>query len=184
MDDRLLHLRDPHVLPLTTLIEKMRARNINVPHIDPRDGGIKAQVLIFLETPGPKAVNGFVSRDNDDPTARNFKNTCEGVGLCRELTALWNVVPQCLSIPTKSMNPKHVDIRNAIDDTRRFIAEFGGLRAIVFCGGSAKYSRTQLKLDHDGQFSTYHTGNRAYHRYRHHIRETFRAVAKLTQKST
>jgi hypothetical protein len=183
MDDRLLHLRDSHVLPLTILIEKMRDRG-KVPHIDPRDGGIKAQVLIFLETPGPKAVNGFVSRDNDDPTARNFKNICEEVGLCREVTALWNVVPQCLSTPTKSVNPKRADIRAAIDDTRRFIAEFKGLRAIVFCGGSAKYSRAQLNLDHNGQFSTYHTGDRAYHRYYHQIRETFTAVTELTQKSS
>jgi hypothetical protein len=46
-----------------------------------------------------------------------------------------------------------------------------------------KIFEAQLNLDHNGQFSTYHTGNRAYHRYYHHIRETFTAVTELTQKS-
>lgn len=182
MDDRHLRLSEPHVLRLAKLIEGIRRRGCDVPDIDPNDGGTHAKVLFFLETPGPRAVNGFVSRDNDDPTARNFKNLCEQVGLRREVTALWNVVPQCLSTPMQNVNPSRENIRGAIDDTRRFIAEFHDLRAIVFCGKSAKYSKALLNLEHEGQFSTYHTGNRAS-RYRPHVRDTFRVVAELIRAS-
>ena len=106
---------------------------------------------------------------------------CEEVGLRREETALWNVVPYCLSSPTISVNPNRADIRDAIKDTRRFIAQFTSLCSIVFCGNSAQYSRAQLNLDQRGQLSTYHTGNKAYYRYNLHIRETFKTAAELTR---
>ena len=170
MDDTLLHLRDPHVLPLTILIERMRDRCIKVPHIDPRDGGITAQAIIFLETPGPQAKNGFVSRDNDDPTAQNFNKVCKCSGIDRKITALWNVVPQCLSA-----RPTDSQIRDAIPDTAQFIQSFVALKAIVFCGGSAKYAMKRLTLGSLKVFPTYHTGRKAFNRPRlqNHIRSTF-----------
>lgn len=55
---------EPHVLPFTKLVDSMRSRGLATPDVDPNDGGINAKVLFFLETPGHKAVNGLVSRDN------------------------------------------------------------------------------------------------------------------------
>src|SRR5262245_33198532 len=65
LDTREDRLNDPHVRPLMELVRYLRSRGLDVPNVDPNDGGVNAQVLILLETPGPKAVaSRFVSRDN------------------------------------------------------------------------------------------------------------------------
>jgi hypothetical protein len=73
LDTREDRLNDPHVRALMDLVRDLRSRGLDVPNVDPNDGGVNAQVLILLETPGPKAVaSRFVSRDNPDPSARNL----------------------------------------------------------------------------------------------------------------
>lgn len=139
-----LNRYEPHIAPLSQLIDKMRERPLSVPDVDRNDAGVNAKILFFLETPGPQAVNGVVSRNNSDPTARNFKAMCELVGLSYSTTALWNVVPYCLSTKDRSINPTHLHIRASLGDTLEFIECFQGLRAIVFCGASAKYAMAQL----------------------------------------
>jgi len=37
--------------------------------------------------------SGFISRDNPDPSARNFRALLAGAGIPREKTVLWNIVP-------------------------------------------------------------------------------------------
>jgi hypothetical protein len=61
LNERHAHVNDPHVLGLTSLVGRLRARGLNVPNVDPNDGGINASILFLFETPGPKAVGGFVS---------------------------------------------------------------------------------------------------------------------------
>jgi len=75
----------PHMLPLRDFVESLRNEmgpEYEIPHFDPLDGGINAQVLFLLEAPGSKAVaSGFVSRHNPDETAKNFfepdRQTCQ-----------------------------------------------------------------------------------------------------------
>jgi hypothetical protein len=177
-DDCLRRL-EPHILPLTKLVDSLRSSGLDTPDVDPNNGGINAKVLFFLETPGPKAVNGLVSRDNLDPTARNFKSACDEVGLAREIMALWNVVPQCLSTPERSVNPTRAQIKAALPATLDFIGRFHNLRVIVFCGVSARYAMKKLDTGSVKKLGTYHTGNRAFHRFREHIRETFKAASEL-----
>ena len=56
---------------------------------DPRDGGIRAQALFLFEKPGPKAnASGFISRDNDDPTAENIFRFMNQAGIPRKKTCL------------------------------------------------------------------------------------------------
>ena len=58
------------------------------------DGGAAARVLFVLEKPGPGIVpGGFVSRDNDTPTAAAIHAFMHQAGLPREQTVLWNLVP-------------------------------------------------------------------------------------------
>src|SRR5437868_1810926 len=76
-------LHEPHVAPLTAFVERLRARHgggDSVPWFDPTEAGVNARILALLEAPGPKATgtegprpkskgSGFISCDNDDPTA-------------------------------------------------------------------------------------------------------------------
>src|SRR5690348_5073585 len=66
----------PHVAKLTAYTAELRRDGKEVPEFDPLDGGTNAQVLFLFEKPGPMTAesgirtgSGFISRDNDDPTA-------------------------------------------------------------------------------------------------------------------
>jgi uracil-DNA glycosylase len=67
---RAAKLTEPHVAPLTAFVEALRAEmgpGVGLPHFDPLDGGVEAEVLYLLEAPGPRAVeSGFISRNNPD----------------------------------------------------------------------------------------------------------------------
>ena len=91
----------PHAAPLAAYATRLRAAgpdvrpsSSQVPDFDPMDGGILARVLFVLEKPGPGIVpGGFVSRDNDTPTAQAIHAFMHQAGLPREQTVLWNLVP-------------------------------------------------------------------------------------------
>lgn len=95
-------LSAPHVVPLAAYAARLRLRpGTEVPDFDPLDGGIAASVLFLLEKPGPTAAaarakrtgSGFVSRDNDTPTAEAIHRFMLVAGLPRQETVIWNMVP-------------------------------------------------------------------------------------------
>ena len=93
----------PHVLPLTVYAEELRRRGLgDVPDFDPLDGGINARALFLFEKPGPmtdanrsgkRHGSGFVSRDNDDPTAAAVFQFMHKASIPRHETILWNTIP-------------------------------------------------------------------------------------------
>ncbi|MDZ4737844.1 MAG: uracil-DNA glycosylase [Rhodospirillaceae bacterium] len=92
---RLSMLDQPHIAPLTKYVLRLRELGHgDIPFFDPMDGGIHAPLLFIQQNPGPKAIkSGFISRNNDDPTAQNlFEIFCEA-GIPRKKTLLWNIVP-------------------------------------------------------------------------------------------
>ena len=91
----------PHIAPLTAYAAELRSRNVGVvPDFDPLDGGVEARVLFLFEKPGPmtseyeeRTGSGFISRNNDDPTAEATFTFMAKAGIPRSLTVIWNVVP-------------------------------------------------------------------------------------------
>ena len=100
---RLQALCQPHISPLTELVNRLRQRDDHeYPYFDPADGGINASILFLLEKPGPMTVlrgrgaregSGFISRDNDDPTAEASFAFHNAAGIPRSETVMWNVIP-------------------------------------------------------------------------------------------
>lgn len=95
-------LKQAHMTPLVQYTEKLRAiGNGTVSNFDPLDGGIQAQALFLFEKPGPmtddmragRSGSGFISRDNDDPTANAISTFMLQAAIPREMTLLWNIVP-------------------------------------------------------------------------------------------
>jgi hypothetical protein len=80
-------LYEPHIEPLTLYAARLRESGFDVPESDPLDGGVNAQVLFQFEKPGPMTASeggsGFVSRNNDDPSAEARSISCN----VRELSA-------------------------------------------------------------------------------------------------
>jgi hypothetical protein len=68
------------------------------PDFDPLDGGTNADILFLFEKPGPMTSatgrgSGFISRNNDDPTAEATFDFMNKAGIPRERAVIWNVVP-------------------------------------------------------------------------------------------
>jgi hypothetical protein len=87
-----------HIAPLAAYVDRLRRPRFYVPDFDPMDGGVGARILFLFEKPGPKTDpanggSGFVSRDNDDPTAEATYDFMREAGLPRRETVIWNVVP-------------------------------------------------------------------------------------------
>jgi hypothetical protein len=89
---RLHALYQPHMAPLTEFVHQLRQRDRNeYPYFDPADGGVNASILFLLEKPGPMTVptgrgrregSGFISRDNDDPTAEARSHSTRQLAYC------------------------------------------------------------------------------------------------------
>jgi hypothetical protein len=101
-------LGDAHIAPLIDYVKTLRQKHSAryFPYFDPADGGVEADMLFLLEKPGPmtsagpktpergrKKGSGFISRNNDDPTAAATFRFMLEAGISRRRTVLWNVVP-------------------------------------------------------------------------------------------
>jgi hypothetical protein len=92
-------LTEPHIAPLADYVRRLRTRpGAIVPDFDPCDGGILAKILFLFEKPGPATDpdhggSGFISRNNDDPTAEATFRFMEEAGIPRGVTLTWNAIP-------------------------------------------------------------------------------------------
>lgn len=96
--EALLHA--PHIRSLTAYVLALRRADpaTEFPYFDPLDGGNNADILFVFEKPGPKTSvrgggSGFISRNNDDPTADTTFRLMSEARLPRQRTVLWNVIP-------------------------------------------------------------------------------------------
>lgn len=88
---------ESHVAPLNKYVEELRDRGFGeVPYIDPLSGGLNSRILFLFEKPGPKSANlgsGFLSRNNDDPTAEAVWKFQTNLGFRYCDLVFWNSVP-------------------------------------------------------------------------------------------
>ena len=100
-DRKLGLLGEPHVAPLTEFVKRLRCEHPGklVPWFDPDEAGVCAPILILMQAPGPGAIrelggSGFVSANNDDPTAKKMRTLFRdaGVDRAREVVT-WNAIP-------------------------------------------------------------------------------------------
>ena len=139
-----------HSHPLADFAARLRLQGRgSVPDFDPLDGGTEARALFLLEKPGPMTVDdgakragsGFISRDNDDPTAEATFHFQRDAGLERADTLLWNVIPWWNGTR-----------RITATELKDGIAELGALRCllprlevVVLVGAKAAKSRKALQ---------------------------------------
>jgi hypothetical protein len=101
-------LHDPHLTPLTALIESWRKEGRLVPWADPDSGGVHSKILFLHESPGPASSSlhgsGMISPDNNDQTAARFWRLSEAAALDRSGYINWNAVPWYVSATGKAVN--------------------------------------------------------------------------------
>lgn len=96
-------LTSPHMAPLLRLTEVLRNDGRGtVPGFRSAGWRHRGADLVLLEKPGPmtddsralgRIGSGFISRDNDDPTAEATFRFMIEAGLARDQTLIWNAVP-------------------------------------------------------------------------------------------
>jgi uracil-DNA glycosylase len=146
--DRRAQLYELHVAPLANFVAKLRKAcpaDAGVPDFDPWDGGTRARCLFLFEAPGARAVgSGFISRDNPDPTAKNFWFLNREAGLPRELTVTWNVVPWYLGAEGRIRAARSEDVLQARPYLEELLLQLPQLQAIVLLGRAAQTTAPDL----------------------------------------
>ena len=158
-------------MPLYQLVRRWRRgipRAHWIPDFDPLDGGVKAKILFLMEKPGPgKNKQGvrLVSRDNDDPTAKNIKLLMEKASIDRTETILWNAIAAWngkIKISANEMNQAGPRITKLLQTLKK-------LRAIVLVGKKAQkvFARLQPELirKNINVFNSYHPSQQVRNRY-------------------
>jgi hypothetical protein len=139
---RRMVLDEPHIAPLTAYVESLRAKlpAWEFQDFDPADGGIEADMLFLLEKPGPmtsstgkRQGSGFISRNNDDPTAEALFRFMEEANIDRKRTVLWNVVPGWNGTTKVSS----VECRDGLLELKNLVALLPRLETVVLVGRKA-----------------------------------------------
>lgn len=83
--------------PLNALVDTWRRDHAMVPWFDPDDGGVRARLLILMESPAPRTMreggSGFCSEDNPDSSNRLLSSLRDAHGPARADCLKWNIVP-------------------------------------------------------------------------------------------
>jgi hypothetical protein len=139
-------LDEPHVRPLSEFVRRLRVEHPEkwIPWFDPTDAGVEARILRLSEAPGGMAVtqrggSGFVSADNDDPSAHNSWTFLREAGFdrCHEIVT-WNAVPWYLGSEAKVAAATLGDLREAQTTLDELIGLLGELRVVVLMGRKAQ----------------------------------------------
>jgi uracil-DNA glycosylase len=147
IEDRLARLDMPHIRPLTDFVQALRERNPDVeyPYFDPLDGGINAGILFLFEKPGPMTAgskgSGFISRDNNDPTAANTFYLMNRAGIPREKTVTWNLIPGWNGRIKITADER----RGAFEDLEHLLGILDQVKIIVLVGRTAQRAKTVLE---------------------------------------
>lgn len=140
--ERISELRAPHIAALSDFVAQLRQEvgaEAAIPDFDPRDGGIEAEILFLLEAPGANAVkSGFISRNNNDQSAKNFHEISSEASIPRTRTVTWNIVPWYIGSGTKIRPANGGDIASGSSSLSRFLDLLPRLRVVVLVGRNAQ----------------------------------------------
>lgn len=165
-------LRLPHVAPINRLIDDLHEeRGIWLPYVAPVYGGTRARMLMVAESPGPmtnpngrRPGSGFLSLENDDPTAELMAWLLDEAQIPVDVTTAWNAYPWYIN-----RTPSGSDLNEGVEPLRRLLELLPELTVVLLRGSKAKtlwnekFSRTFPQMA--GTYhviATFHTGKQAF----------------------
>lgn len=141
----------PSIAPLVQYVSMLRRRHASVefPNFDPLDAGVHADVLFLFEKPGPMTSrstggSGFISRDNDDPTAEATFRFMIAAGVPRTKSAIWNVVPGW----NGTRKVTQVELAEGVTELAELLPLMANLHTIVLVGEKARRARHLVCAHH------------------------------------
>lgn len=141
--ERRAMLTQDHIAPLAKYVDALRIKNpdFEFQDFDPLDGGTCADMLFLLEKPGPmtsptgkRQGSGFISRNNDDPTAEAVFNFMQQAKIDRRRVVLWNVIPGWNS----TIKTTTGEIRGGIEELGNLMSLLPHVRTVVLVGKKAQ----------------------------------------------
>ncbi|HBB9607650.1 TPA: uracil-DNA glycosylase [Escherichia coli] len=112
-----------------------------MPWIDPADGGVKARVLILLQSPArSELIPRFVSLDNPCPSQQNLHRFLKQAGIKRKDIILWNTMPW-LTPSGKKLSPTSNNITKGVEIIKSLIPLLKNLTVVVLAGLVASQTR-------------------------------------------
>jgi uracil-DNA glycosylase len=111
---------------LNRWVDTVRARTgESIPYFDPAAARDGAHVLILLQDPSQEADagSGFISRHNNDPTARNTYIAADEAGLSYDRSIHWNVVPWWVANPERQPVGRRRTLREEAIRARPFLID-------------------------------------------------------------
>lgn len=137
-------LRDPHIARFTCFVAKLEKAHPDweFANFDPLDGGANADMLFLFEKPGRMTSaggkgSGFISRNNDDPTAKATFDFMREANLCRGRTVIWNVVPGWNG--TRKITK--AELSAGVDALRGLLPLLPKLRTVILVGKKAQRAK-------------------------------------------
>lgn len=156
VESKLALLDAPHVAPLTDFVRRLRAARgaDSVPFFDPTEAGSEARILMLFENPGRRADaaqgSGFISADNDDPSAENMWGFLREAGIDRRRDIVaWNIVPWYLGDDRKIGDVRPSDISEARPALLELLELLPELRAVILFGQKAQLGWRRAKAPID-----------------------------------
>lgn len=158
-EDAMKRRNAPHIEAVNRLVEALRTEGqARVPYVDARYGGVDSQVLFLFQDPGPgtddtQHGSGFLSPQNDDPSAERFLRCLEDAGLELNRVITWNAYPWIL-LPGEGLGARR--LMEGLDPLRRLLGLLPRLRVVVTMGRMAEGSWKRLADRQPTVASTYH----------------------------
>jgi len=137
------HRYDPHIASINELVDKLKSKNLGpIPYVDPLYGGIHAKILFLFQDPGPgtydKSGSGFLSAENDDPSAQLFAQCLDRVGIEINQVITWNAFPWRLTEGQKQPTAKQLE--TGIEPLGQLIKMLEKLKVVIKMGRIAAKS--------------------------------------------
>jgi uracil-DNA glycosylase len=164
-------LGEPHLTPINLLARDIAtATGSVVPSADPDGGGVRARLLILLETPSRAGGyrTGIVSLDNNDSAAANLWRALAATGVDRQEVLVWNTVPWYVGTPEKIRPPRPAEVGEGRRWLLRLIDRLPELVVIIGMGRAAAAALSPLHPELRARglviMETPHPSQRAYNR--------------------
>jgi Uracil DNA glycosylase superfamily len=143
-------LDEPHIAPLTAYVRTLRSKypSREFQDFDPLDGGVGADILFLLEKPGPmtsptgkRPGSGFISRNNDDPTAEAVFEFMKKAGIERKRVVQWNVIPGW----NGTIKIYASEVREGVEELKNLLALLTRVRTVVLVGRRAERAKKLIE---------------------------------------
>lgn len=163
------HRFDSHVAPINHLVDELMSSGDFAPYVAPIYGGIHARLLSLLRDPGPKTRrgkgSGFLSMENDDPTAERISNLFSSAAIGAREIVPWNVYPWYIN-----RQPSREELIRGLEPLRKLLDLTPHVVVVMLQGGDAKrgwrlFASRHGDLLEQRKFKvieTYHTSRQAF----------------------